>query len=101
MVILLATWVAVGAGLAWVVSRRTPGSAGLPFAYFLGTGLIHVPGALLYLDADQSDPTRIGFQETTIGMVAFLVGVLFARSIFASHRSRQLVVIPRQKPGSL
>jgi hypothetical protein len=52
---------------------------GLPLAYFLGLSLIQVPGAILYLDADVSNLTRIGFEQATIGVLAFLVGVLIAR----------------------
>ena len=76
---LLLTWLAVGMSLVWFVSQKRRGSAGLPLAYFLGLSLIHVPGALVYLDADESSYTMIGFEQTIIGMVAFLGGVIIAR----------------------
>jgi hypothetical protein len=63
--------------------RGRPGSAGLPLAYFLGLSLIHVPGAFFCLDSEWSDDltvwTRTGFEQTIIGMAAFLVGVVIAR----------------------
>jgi hypothetical protein len=86
MLILLLIWLAVGIGLVWLVSQRR-GSAGLPLAYFLGLSLIHVPGAILYLDAEESNVTRIGFEQTTIGITAFLIGVIIAR--YARPRGQQ------------
>lgn len=80
MLILLSIWLAVGIGLIVCQGRR--GSAGLPLAYFLGLSLIHVPGAILYLDADEGNVTKVGFEQTIIGMVAFLVGVIIARYAF-------------------
>ena len=82
MLILLLIWIAVGLGLAWLVSQKRRGSAGLPLAYFLGISLIHVPGAILYLDTEDANVTRIGFEQTTLGMVAFLTGVIVARYAF-------------------
>ena len=76
---LILIWLAVGISLAWLVNQKQRGSAGLSLAYFLGLSLIHVPGALIYLDAGESDHTRIGFEQTIIGMVAFLGGVMLAR----------------------
>ena len=80
--ILLLTWLAVGISLAWLVSQKRRSSAGLPLAYFLGLSVIHLPGALLYLDAEESNYTRIGFEQTIIGMVAFLGGVTIAKCVF-------------------
>src|SRR5262249_4457020 len=48
-----------------------------------------VPGALLYLDADESNYTRIGFEQTIIGMVAFLGGVMIARFVFVAVPEQQ------------
>jgi hypothetical protein len=81
MLILLSIWLAVGIGL--IVCQGRGGSAGLPLAYFLGLSLIHVPGATLYLDAEEGNVTKVGFEQTTIGVVAFLVGVIIARYAFA------------------
>jgi hypothetical protein len=80
MLILLSIWLAVGIGL--IVCQGRGGSAGVPLAYFLGLSLIHVPGAIIYLDAEEGNATRIGFEQTTIGIVAFLVGVIISRYAF-------------------
>jgi len=65
------------------IGRRR--SAGLPLAYFWGLSLIHTPGALLYMDTrswlSKAQWTQSGFEQTVIGMVAFVVGVVLARSI--------------------
>jgi hypothetical protein len=89
MLILLLIWLAVGIALIWIVSQRRRDSAGLPLAYFLGLSLIHVPGAILNLEADDADVTRIGFEQTTIGIVAFLVGVMISRP-FIRHQGEQV-----------
>ena len=89
MTILLLTWLAVGISLAWMVSQKRQSSAGLPLAYFLGLSLIHVPGALLYLDAEELNYTRIGFEQTIIGMVAFLGGVTIAKFFFLTAPGQQ------------
>jgi hypothetical protein len=89
MLILLFVWLSIGIGLTWLVSRPQGRSAGLPLAYFLGLSLIHVPGALLYADGDELNSTvvtRLGFEQTIIGMAAFLGGVIIARYAFASER---------------
>src|SRR5207302_5652756 len=60
-----------------------PGSAGpLTMAYFLGLSLLHVPGALIYLDPNSLAPdrreTELGFQLTLIGMAALVGGAIVA-----------------------
>ena len=89
MLILLLIWLMVGVSLTWLVSQSRGGSAGLPLAYFLGLSLIHVPGALLYLEGEEFNSmafvTRVGFQQTIIGTVAFLIGVLIARYASIRH----------------
>ena len=87
MLILLSVWLAVGIGLIVCQGRRA--SAGLPLAYLLGLCLIHVPGAILYLDAEEGNVTRVGFEQTTIGIVAFLVGVIIARYAFVRPLGKQ------------
>src|SRR5215831_8603848 len=85
MLLLLLTWASIGIALAWLVAQKGRDSAGLPLAYFLGLSLIHVPGAMLYLDGDDVDSleiaTRIGFEQTVIGMFAFMCGALIARAV--------------------
>jgi hypothetical protein len=84
MLTLLAIWMAVGIGLTWLASQKF-GSAGLPLAYFIGLSFISFPGALIYLGNEELDSaaaiTERGFEETVIGMLAFLVGVTIARYI--------------------
>ena len=81
-------WLAVGIGL--ILSQGPRGSAGLPLAYFLGLSMIHVPGAMLYLDDNEmssmADLTKAGFEQTVIGMTAFLAGVLIAKKIGSTAR---------------
>ena len=89
MLTLVLIWIAVGIALA-LASRGS--SAGLPFAYFAGLSLIHAPGAMIHLDAEESNWTRLGFELTVIGMVAFLVGVIIGRTIVFLRR-------PEQKTG--
>jgi hypothetical protein len=90
MVILLLIWLAVGIGLLLLGIQRRGHSAGLPLAYFLGLSLIHVPGASLYLDSEEWGSialwTRKGFEQTVIGMVAFLIAVMIARYIAFRRR---------------
>jgi hypothetical protein len=87
MLILLSIWLAVCIGL--IVCQGRWGSAGLPLAYFLILSLIHVPGAILYLDADEGNVTKVGFEQTIIGMVAFLVGVIIAKYAFVRPLGKQ------------
>jgi hypothetical protein len=92
VLILMLIWLLTGIGLCLVVSQGR-GSVGLPLAYFVGLSLIHVPGAMLYFDGDDIDSTAVattvGFQQTIIGMVAFLGGVLLARYAFVQTVNEQ------------
>src|SRR5262249_6097946 len=94
MLLLLLTWASIGIALAWLVAQKGRDSAGLPLAYFLGLSLIHVPGALLYLDSDDvgfmASATRVGFEQTIIGMAAFLVGVIIARYALPLRPAQQM-----------
>jgi hypothetical protein len=90
MLNLILTWIAVGVALVMVSGRS---SAGLLLAYFLGLSIIHVPGALIHLEAEESNWTRLGFEQVIIGLVAFLVGAIISR-IYASLRR------PEQTAGS-
>lgn len=93
MPILLLVWILIGIILAALVAQKRRDSVGLPLAYFLGLSLIHVPGALLYLDetdlSSMATVTRIGFEQTIIGMVAFLFGVMVIRYRFRSVQITQ------------
>src|SRR5580700_6825097 len=89
MLTLLIIWVALGGAMMLIGSGRLP-TAGMPLAYFLGLSLIHAPGAAVYLNFPEWDAftlwTFLGFQETVIGMTAFLVGVMLARVIRGNSR---------------
>jgi hypothetical protein len=104
MVILVCLWIAVGIGLVLVVGQKPAGSAGLPLAYFVGMSLNHFPGALLYLDGTESssiaNATRIGFEQASIGMIAFLVGVTLAGYVFVPASARQTGGPLRQSASS-
>jgi hypothetical protein len=94
MLTLFVIWCAVGIGLVWLSGRS---SAGIPLAYFLGLSVIHVPGAILDLGVTDVSlnafATRVGFEQTVIGMVAFLCAVMVARfTAFRQHPGRRALV---------
>lgn len=81
MTVMLLTWLALLVILVSLVGK--PSSAGpLTMAYFLGLSLLHVPGALIYLDPNSLAPdrreTELGFQLTLIGMAALVAGAVVA-----------------------
>ena len=98
ILVLLLIWLVTGAALVALAVQRQLGSAGLPLAYFLGLTINHVPGVLLYLDGEELNSaavvTRIGFEQTVIGMVAFLIGVAIARYFLVT------ACIPHKGAGS-
>ncbi len=83
MLILLFVWLTAGIALTLLGTGKSRGTAGLPLAYFLGLSLIHVPGALFTYDDEDlylmGFWTRLGFEQTVIGMVALVIGVMIAR----------------------
>jgi hypothetical protein len=93
MLNLILVWITVGIALV-LVSRRS--SAGLLLAYFLGTSIIYVPGAMIHLEAEESNWTRLGLEQTVIGLVAFLVGAIIARIIALLRRPEQTAGVGRQ-----
>ena len=81
MTVMVLIWLALLVVLNSTVGK--PGSAGpLTMAYFLGLSLLHVPGALIYLDPNSLAPdrreTELGFQLTLIGMAALVGGAIVA-----------------------
>jgi hypothetical protein len=98
MMNLLLVWLAVSIVIMLIGIQADRYSAGLPVAYFLQLSLIHAPGAAVYLNFPKWDAltnqTEAGFQQTVIGMVAFVVGVLFVRYTTFALR-------PAQKPRNL
>jgi hypothetical protein len=93
MLILLLVWLAVGLYL-----QRERYTAGLPLAYFLGLSLVHVPGAFLYLNSSDLRSMAIwseqGFEQTVIGMVAFLIGVIAARGFILLRQAKAKNKLP-------
>jgi hypothetical protein len=69
-------------------------SAGLPLTYFLQLSLLHAPGALLYFDRNDADSsatmTELGFEQTVIGLVAFLGGILLTKYLFLKRSAPQV-----------
>src|SRR5271169_6057035 len=65
-------------------------TAGLPLAYFLLLSLIHAPGAAVYIDfpewAELTVRTELGFEQTVVGLAAFLVAVVVIRSVMQRNR---------------
>lgn len=83
MTTLLLIWGCLAVGFMMIGQGARLASAGLPLAYFLELSLIHTPGALLYANNPKWQPLYVltydGFQQTVIGMAAFLTAVLIAR----------------------
>ena len=100
MLILLLIWFVIGIALTALTINKRLGSAGLPLAYFLALSLGHVPGALLYIDGEELNTsaviTRIGTEQTVIGMGCFLFGVVIAR-YFSSRPAIPAKVLDRRK----
>jgi hypothetical protein len=86
MVNQLLTWVALLAGLVFLVVDKPRKSGALTLAYFLLLSLGHVPGVLAYLDpnmiSENAEFTKVGFNVTLMGMTAFIAGAIAAR-VFA------------------
>jgi hypothetical protein len=80
---LVAIWVVLLVAVIAFAGRPLTGGP-LVLSYFLGLSLIHLPGALIYLDPQSIAPspreTELGFRLTLIGMAAFVFGVAVARS---------------------
>jgi hypothetical protein len=86
---LLLIWVGLLAALILFAVRK-PGAGGvLILSYFLGLSLIHVPGALLFLDPQSIVPgeteTELGFYLTIIGMTGFVSGAVLARWTYGNR----------------
>src|SRR5262245_14709348 len=82
----LLIWAALFVGLVFLVIDRRHRVGALTLAYFLALSLGHVPGLLAYLDPElhadllgDTEPTKVGFDVTLMGMTAFIVGATAAR----------------------
>lgn len=91
----LLIWGALFVVLVSVVIDKRRGVGALALAYFFGISVIHVPGALAYLNPGvnwgNAEATKIGFEVTLFAMAAFVVGVGTAR-IFARRQDRELLL---------
>jgi hypothetical protein len=90
---LLLAWIAICAVfLVFAIGGRRDGGA-LTLSYFMALSLIHVPGALAYIDPryilSSEEETTLGFEMTLFGMVAFTAGAICVRMM-----SRQQVTTP-------
>jgi hypothetical protein len=78
---LVLIWLALLVALIAFAGRPLTGGP-LVLSYFLGLSLIHLPGALIYLDPQSIAPnpreTELGFRLTIIGLAAFVFGVAIA-----------------------
>ena len=88
---MLLTWIGLCVALlVFGIGDRRDGGA-LTLSYFLILSLIHVPGALGYLDTSsvlvQEEETRVGFEMTLIGMAAFITGAAVVRATFRDDTS--------------
>src|SRR5271155_2465126 len=85
---LLLTWVVLAVLFMMIGSRNGSYGAGMPMAYFFGLSLIHAPGAAIYSGFPDSDElahwTFMGFQQTVVGLAAFLGGVQLVRHLVMS-----------------
>ena len=101
MIELLLLWVVLFCILVFYIHTREGG--GLTLAYFLNLSLIHVPGLLAFMDPASGfggrEYTRVGFEMTLIGLVAFLAGVILAHR--ANRRSGDAQVHAPRTPASV
>lgn len=75
-------WLIVGAWLLRQLGKQKEGTVGLAIAYFVLFAMVHIPGALAYLDPGfaPSPPwiVEAGYELATWAIVAFAVGVYLA-----------------------
>lgn len=87
---LVLIWVVLLVALIVLVGKPMTGGP-LVLSYFLGLSLIHLPGALIYLDPQSIGPspveTELGFRLTVIGLAAFVFGAAVARTAPKPERS--------------
>lgn len=73
-------WMVVLGAVLLLQRGRTPLGAGLVLGYFMNLALIHLPGAILYVNPDYQLYDRswvvLGFEQSTWGAAAFGVGAM-------------------------
>jgi hypothetical protein len=77
----LLIWGTLLVALVFLVVDKRRGIGALTLTYFLVLSLGHVPGLLPYLDPNSGgvEATKVGFDVTLIGMMAFIAGAMAAR----------------------
>jgi hypothetical protein len=106
MVTLLLIWLAIAVAMMMIGIRPERYTAGMPFAYFLLLSLIHAPGAAVYINFPEwgamAIRTRLGFEQTVIGMLSFFFAVMLTRSaVFASRRPVRLTAVAPEPLAAL
>ncbi len=101
---LLLLWFMLACTLVAVcIGRRRDQGGPLVLAYFLGLSLIHVPGVLAFaqpaLGLVGREETRLGFELTLTGMLAFVAGAFFAKCL--RHRRRSTSTLQADTLGRL
>ena len=93
MTSLLVVWLGIGIAIMLLGARPGRPSAGMPLAYFLELSLIHTPGAAAFLGSARwnllAQYTYMGYLQTIIGLLAFLIGVLAIRAFVPPHPSAE------------
>lgn len=96
-------WGAVLVALLLVQRSQATLGVGLVLAYFLNLGLIHLPGAYLYLNPDYQfyNPAWIslGFEQSSYGVAAFGAGA--AGTLWLLRHSRRFVTQEQLQPSQL
>ena len=96
MLVLLLIWIALLAALlVWVIGMPGEGG-GMTLAYFLGLSLIHVPGALAFMDPFVALPgreaTQVGFELTLLALAMFTAGALLVRAFNSARASGEAAI---------
>ena len=95
MLDLLFVWGAFFTVLVSIAIDKRRGVGALVLAYFFGISIIHVPGALAYLNPGvnwgNAEATKVGFEVTLFGMAAFIAGVGISR-LCTRRRDRDLLI---------
>jgi hypothetical protein len=92
LAVLLGIWIVAVVVLALVRRQRRCEGSGLLYAYFLNLWTIHWLGAAVYLlpwfRRGDVEVVQLGFEQSTYGIVAFVVGCLVVAPLLDSSRSR-------------
>lgn len=85
------TWLVVLGAILFVQRTQHMLGVGLVLAYFANLAMIHLPGALLYLNPEyvyfKKSWVELGFEQSTFAIVAFGVGAVGA--VWLLHQTRR------------